>query len=51
MRILLSDQESAFNRPYEKGRGAIIMIKTLLNYVYTQLPTLIYITFDDKSKI
>lgn len=51
MRILLSDQESAFNRPYEKGRGAIIMIKTLLNYVFMQLPTLTYIKFDDKSKI
>jgi hypothetical protein len=51
MRIILSDQESAFNRPYEKGRGAIIMIKTLLNYVYLQLPTLTYIHLDDKSKI
>jgi hypothetical protein len=51
MRILLSDQESAFNRPYEKGGGAIIMIKTILNYVYVQLPRLTHINFDDNSNI
>ena len=51
MPFLLSDSECAFNRPLEKGGGAIIMIKTLLNYVYTQLPMLTYIKFDDKSKI
>lgn len=51
MPFLLSDSDCAFNRPLEKGGGAIIMIKTLLNYVYTQLPMLTYIKFDDKSKI
>ena len=49
--ILLSDTECSFIRPLEKGTGAIIMIKTLLNYVYTQLPTLTHIKFDDKSNI
>ena len=51
MPFLLSDSDCAFNRPLEKGGGAIIMIKTLLNYVYMQLPTLTYIKFYDKSKI
>ena len=51
MPILLSDPECSFDRPLEKGGGAIIMIKTLLNYVYTQLPTLTHIKFDDKSNI
>lgn len=51
MPILLSDTECSFDRPLEKGSGAIIMIKTLLNYVYSQLPTLTPIKFDDKSNI
>ena len=51
MPSLLSDPECSFIRPLEKGSGAIIMIKTLLNYVYTQLPTLTHIKFDDKSNI
>jgi hypothetical protein len=51
MPILLSDTECSFDRPLEKGSGAIIMIKTLLNYVYNQLPMLTYIKFDDKSNI
>ena len=49
--ILLSDPGCSFDRPLEKGGGAIIMIKTLLQYVYTQLPTLTHIKFDDKSSI
>lgn len=51
MPILLSDTDCAFNRPLEKGGGAIMMIKTLLNYVYKQVPTLTHIKFDDKSMI
>jgi hypothetical protein len=45
------DASMPFVRPLEKGGGAIIMIKTLLQYVYTQLPTLTHIKFDDKSNI
>ena len=48
---LLSDPEGSFIRPLEKYGGAIIMIKTLLHYVYTQLPTLTHIKFEDKSNI
>ena len=51
MPSLLSDPECSFNRPLEKGSGAIIMIKILLQYVYTQMPTLTHIKFDDKSSI
>lgn len=49
--FLLSDPECSFTRPLEKGNGAIIMIKTLLDYVYNELPTLTHIKFDDKSSI
>jgi len=51
MPFLLSDSDCAFNRPLEKGCTTIIMTKTLLQYVYTQLPTLTHINFDDKSNI
>ena len=51
MPIILSNPECSFIRPLEKGDGAIIMIKTLLHYVYTQIPTLTHIKFDDKSNI
>ena len=51
MPFLLSDPECSFDRPLDKGSGAIIMIKTLLQYVHIQLPTLTYIKFDDKSNI
>jgi len=48
---LFSDPECSFNQPLDKGDGTILMIKTLLSYVYTQLPTLSQIKFDDKSSI
>ena len=48
---LLSDTECSFDKPLEKGGGSIIMIKTLLQYVYSQIPTLTHIRFDDKSNI
>lgn len=49
MRILFSDSDSSLNIPLEKDGGAVIMIKTLLQYVYSQLPTLTHIKFDDKT--
>jgi len=49
--FLLGDPECSLDIPLEKGVGAIIMIKTLLDYVYKQLPTLTHIKFDDKSSI
>ena len=51
MPSLLSDPECSFITPLEKSGGAIIMIKTLLQYVYTQIPILTHIKFDDKSNI
>ena len=51
MPILLSDPECSFVKPLDRGGGAIVMIKTLLNYVYEQLPTITHIEFDDKSSI
>ena len=35
---LFSDPECSFSQPLDKGDGTVIMIKTLLRYVYTQLP-------------
>ena len=51
MPIIFSDPECSLSIPLEKGGGAIIMIKTLLSYVFTQLPTLTHIKFDDNSNI
>lgn len=51
MRNCVSDPDCSIDKPLEKGSGAIIMIKTLLNYVYSQIPTLTHIKFDDKSSI
>jgi hypothetical protein len=48
---LFSDPECSFSQPLDKGDGTVIMIKTLLRYVYTQLPTLTHVKFDDKSSI
>lgn len=47
----LSDPECLFIRPLDKGSGTIIMTKTLLQYVYKQVPTLTHINFDDNSNI
>lgn len=48
---LFSDPECSFSQPLDKGEGTILMIKTLLQYVYTQLPSLTHVKFDDKSSI
>ena len=48
---LFSDPECSFIQLLDKGDGTIRMIKTLLTYVYTQLPTLACVKFDDKSSI
>ena len=47
----LSDPERLFIRPLDTGGGTIIMTKTLLQYVYEQVPTLTHINFDDNSNI
>lgn len=51
MPILLSDPDCALNRPLDNGGTTSIMTKTLLQYVYKQVPTLTHINFDDKSNI
>jgi len=35
----------------ERGQGSVIMIKTLLNYIHEQIPTITEIDFEDKSNI
>ena len=45
------DHECALNVPLDKGNGTILMIKTLLEYLYIQLPMLTEIEFEDKSNI
>jgi hypothetical protein len=51
MPSILSDPDCLFIRPLDNGSGTIIMTKTLLRYVYVQLPRLTHINFDDNSNI
>jgi len=44
------DEECALNVPLERG-GSVIMIKTLLQYVHKQIPTITEVEFEDKSNI
>ena len=39
------------NMPLDSGRGTIVMMKTLLNHIHKQIPTLTEVKFEDKSNI
>ena len=45
------DSECSIDTPLDRGRGSVIMIRTLCQYVYRQLPTIREILFEDKSNI
>ena len=51
MPYLSHSPECSIELPLDKGHGSILMIKTLLRHVHTQLPTLTEIHFEDKSRI
>ena len=44
------DKECSLNIPLERG-GSVIMIKTLLNYIHKQIPTITEVELEDKSNI
>lgn len=48
---LFADPECSLTQPLDKGGGTVAMIKTLLSYVSSQIPSLTHIRFDDKSQI
>jgi hypothetical protein len=45
------DPECSIHTPLDRGQGSVIMIKTLLQYIHTQIPTLTEVRFEDKSSI
>lgn len=48
---IVYDDECSFETPLDRGQGTIIMIKTLLNYVHKELPSIREVGFEDKSQI
>jgi hypothetical protein len=47
----LYEPECTVGSNLEKGTGTIIMLKTLLNYVYNKIPTVSIFNFEDMSNI
>lgn len=48
---IIYDPDCSIDNPLDHGQGSIIMIKTLLEYVHKQLPSISEINFEDKSNI
>lgn len=48
---LLYEPECAIGSTLERGGGSEVMIKTLLNHAYKEVPSISKFTFDDMSKI
>jgi len=48
---IIYDPECSIETPLDRGEGSVIMIKTLLNHIHRQLPTLTDVKFEDKSNI
>jgi hypothetical protein len=48
---VVHDPMCSIDMPLDSGRGTIIMIKTLLNYIHSQISTIPEVTFEDKSNI
>ena len=45
------DEDCSIDTPLDKDEGSITMIKTLLQYIHKQLPTITEANFEDKSNI
>lgn len=43
--------DCSVDTPLDSGRGTVVMIKTLLNYIHSQIPIITEVTFEDKSNI
>lgn len=48
---IVYDPTCSINVQLDRGQGSIIMIKTLLQYIHQQLPTITEVSFEDKSNI
>lgn len=48
---LVHDDECSLSMPLDKGEGTILMIKTLLRYIKTNIPEITEFVFEDKSNI
>ena len=48
---LLHDPDCSIEFPLDKGKGTIIMIKTLLEYIQEKIPSIKEFHFEDKSQI
>jgi hypothetical protein len=48
---VLHDPERSIDIPLDRGSGSIIMIKTVLDYIHKNLPTITEINFEDNSYI
>jgi hypothetical protein len=51
IQTLVSDPECSLTKPLDKGEGSILMIKTLLRHINTEIPEITQFTFDDYSKL
>ena len=45
------DPDCSIDIPLDRGQGSVIMIKTLLQYIHRQIPSIKEISFEDKSNI
>ena len=45
------DPDCSIDIPLDRGEGSVIMIKTLIDYIHRQIPTIREIHFEDKSNI
>lgn len=48
---IMYDQDCSIDTQLDRGEGSITMIKTLLQYIHKQLPTITEVNFEDKSNI
>jgi hypothetical protein len=48
---VMYDADCSEDIPLERGQGSVIMIKTLLQHIHKQLPTITNVRFEDKSNI
>ena len=48
---IMYDQDCSIDTHLDRGEGSITMIKTLLQYIHKQLPTITEVNFEDKSNI
>ena len=48
---IIYDPECSMDTPLDRGGGSVIMIKTLLQHIHAELPSITEMLFEDKSNI